>query len=144
MRPADPAGRGGRLVDNGVHRGWLIALLGLALVSAGCGASSGAGSTARTRTAASTTDSNGTVRVVMKSLDFSPTVVHARVGDAVTWFNEDGAPHNVTYVSGPRFQSSGPTIRPRAKFTVTLTEAGIVRYYCTIHPWMKAAIVVSR
>jgi amicyanin len=79
----------------------------------------------------------------MKSLDFSPLAVHVKVGQTVMWVNEDEAPHNVTYVSGPRFSSSRPAMGPGAKFSLRLTEPGTIHYYCTIHPWMKATIDVS-
>lgn len=83
------------------------------------------------------------MRVVMKVLEFTPTTVQAKVGQRVTWANEDTSPHNVTYVSGPKFSSSGPVMNPGATFSVALTQPGTVHYYCSIHPWMKATIVVS-
>ena len=79
----------------------------------------------------------------MKSLDFSPLTVRARVGQTVTWTNEDQAPHNVTYVSGPRFGSSQQRLAIGKQFSIHLTEAGTIRYICTLHPWMQASIIVS-
>lgn len=79
----------------------------------------------------------------MKSLAFNPTVIRARVGQTVMWFNDDSSPHNVTYVSGPRFRSSRPMIPPGTRFSLRLTEPGTIHYYCSIHPWMKATIDVS-
>lgn len=114
----------------------------LALSTAGCGTGSdlGAGDT----TQADGSASPGTVRVVMMSLDFTPTVTHAKVGQRVIWTNEDEAPHNVTYVSGPRFRSSRPMLKTGATFSLSLTEPGTIHYFCSLHPWMKATIVVSR
>ncbi len=79
----------------------------------------------------------------MQSLYFTPTTVDAKVGQTVVWTNEDSTPHNVTYVSGPRFRSSRPMMRPGAKFSLRLTQPGTIHYFCTLHPWMKATIVVS-
>jgi amicyanin len=79
----------------------------------------------------------------MKNLAFNPTSIHAKVGEKVTWTNSDSPPHNVTYVSGPKFASSG-TINPGGKFSITLTKPGTIHYVCTIHPFMKATIVVSQ
>jgi plastocyanin len=45
-------------------------------------------------------------------------------------------------VSGPKFVSSG-TVNSGHIYEVTLTKAGTIQYYCSIHPWMKATIVVS-
>ena len=79
----------------------------------------------------------------MKVLEFSPTAVDAKVGERVMWTNEDSSPHNVMYVSGPRFKSSRPSMRPGTRFSIRLTEPGTIHYFCSIHPWMKATIVVS-
>jgi plastocyanin len=49
----------------------------------------------------------------------------------------------VTYVSGPKFTSSS-TLDPGAKFQIKLTKAGTIDYFCSIHPFMKATIVVAR
>jgi plastocyanin len=117
---------------------WLIAAA-LALLVAGCGSNS------QTTTQASAPDQTGnTVHVVMAHLDFSPLALNAKVGQRVVWTNEDSAPHNVTYISGPVFKSSRRVLRPGAKFSITLTQAGTIHYYCTIHPWMRATISVSQ
>jgi plastocyanin len=79
----------------------------------------------------------------MRALEFTPTVVEAKVGQSVTWTNEDSSSHNVTYVSGPRFTSSPRVLRPGAQFSIRLTQPGTIHYYCSIHPWMKATIVVA-
>ena len=78
----------------------------------------------------------------MMSLAFSPDVVHAKVGQTVQWTNKDIPPHNVTYVSGPKFTSS-PTMKTGAKFQLKLTQAGTIHYFCTIHSFMTATIVVT-
>ena len=96
-----------------------------------------------TQTGTSTPDAGGTVQVVLKSLYFNPLVVHAKVGQQVTWTQEDEAPHNVTYVSAPEFASSGTLVKLGSTFSIRLTEPGTIRYVCTLHPWMKATIVVS-
>jgi plastocyanin len=121
-------------------RASLSTVVALALLIAGCGSGSGSGSPAL---ATSPPDAGGTVNVVMKSLAFNPAVVRARVGQTVTWTNEDSSPHNVTYVSGPRFRSSRPKMSRGTTFSLTLSQPGTIRYYCSIHPWMQATIVVS-
>jgi len=124
-------------------RASLSTLAVLAVLSAGCSTGSDFGSQTTTQTGSGTSDPGRTVNVVMKSLEFNPTVIHVRVGQRVTWTNDDGAPHNVTYVSGPRFASSRPVLNPGATFSVRLREPGTIHYFCSIHPWMKATIVVS-
>jgi plastocyanin len=123
---------------------WLSAAVALGSLLAGCGSGSGASSGAKTAVAVSTVPSSRAVQIVMRSLAFNPPAVHARVGQTVTWSNEDNAPHNVTYVSGPRFRSSRPKLQPGSRFSLTLDQAGTIHYYCSIHPWMTATIVVAR
>jgi plastocyanin len=76
------------------------------------------------------------------SLAFTPAIVHAKVGRRIMWVNEDSSPHDVRYVSGPRFTSSR-VLSPGAKFSIKLTQSGTIHYFCSLHPWMKATVVVS-
>jgi plastocyanin len=78
----------------------------------------------------------------MKNVAFAPGSIQAKVGETVTFKNEDSPAHNVTYVSGPKFTSS-PQINPGQSFSLKLTQAGTIHYFCTIHPFMKAEIVVT-
>jgi plastocyanin len=32
---------------------------------------------------------------------------------------------------------------PGTKFSIRLTQPGTIHYFCSIHPWMKATIIVS-
>ncbi len=79
----------------------------------------------------------------MKNLAFNPKTIHAKVGQTVKWTNDDTPAHNVTYVSGPKFTSSG-LLNPGATFSINLTQAGTIQYFCSIHPFMKATIVVTK
>jgi plastocyanin len=131
----------------------LLALPVVLLVIAGCGSSSkssSSSSTASSNTSAASTQPSGgasvsgsAVHVTMKSLAFNPTTVNAKVGQTIEWTNQDGPPHNVTYVSGPKFASSG-TLNTGGTFSLKLTEAGTIHYFCSIHPFMKATIVVTK
>jgi plastocyanin len=78
----------------------------------------------------------------MTNFSFSPKVIHVRVGQSVHWVNEDSAPHNVAGASGPPFTAS-PTFGQGGSFTLKLTKPGTIQYLCTVHPFMKATIVVS-
>jgi len=124
-----------------IPRAGLTALAALALLIAGCG--SGSGASSGTRATTGTADTDGTAHVFMKVLEFTPATIKARVGQTVTWANEDTSSHNVTYVSGPRFTSSRRMLNPGATFSITLSQPGTIRYVCTLHPWMRGTIVVS-
>jgi plastocyanin len=130
-----------RRASEKISRAGLTALAALALLIAGCGSASGAGS--GTPTATDTADAGGTAHVFMKVLEFTPATIRAKVGQTVTWTNADTSPHNVTYLSGPRFRSSRRVLNPGAKFSITLGQPGTIHYECTIHPWMKGTIIVS-
>jgi plastocyanin len=119
----------------------LVLVLGQMVAGCGSGSDSNGGATAAGP--ATTPPSGKTVHVAMQVLEFTPGAVGAKVGQTVVWSNEDSSPHNVTYVSGPRFRSSG-RLDPGATFSLKLTSAGTIHYFCTLHPWMKATIVVSQ
>jgi plastocyanin len=136
----------------------LIAPLVL-IALAGCGSSGSSSSATSSAAPASSTSATtassasgaaggaagagGTVKVTMKNLAFAPPAVNAKVGQTVEWVNDDQPPHNVTYVSGPKFTSSG-TMNMGATFKLKLSQPGTIHYVCTIHPFMKATIVVSK
>jgi plastocyanin len=117
-------------------------LVVLACAAAGCGGSS-SGSTGA-KGADSPAPHSGTVKVAMETLAFVPDQVHGGVGQTVTWTNKDNVRHNVIYVSGPRFRNSRPQIRNGSSFSIKLTQPGTIHYFCSIHPWMKGTIVVSK
>lgn len=117
----------------------LTALVALAALSAGCGSTSRSRPTVATQPVAA----GSTISIVMKSLAFNPATVRATVGQTVVWTNRDSAPHNVIYESGPKFRSSRPVLRLGQKFSIRLTQPGTIHYFCSIHPFMQATIVVS-
>jgi plastocyanin len=115
----------------------LIPLALMVFALGGCGSSSPA------KRSLTTAGPPGTIHVVMKNIMYNPMTIHAKVGQTVTWTNEDDAPHNVTYASGPKFASS-PTFFHGQSWTLKLTKAGVIRYRCTIHPGMHGTIIVAR
>jgi plastocyanin len=75
--------------------------------------------------------------------DYDPDPITIKQGDGVQWTNEDNAPHTVTSRQEGVFDSG--LINPAN--TWLLNTAEIVpaeyEYYCTLHPFMVAALVVS-
>src|SRR5881397_3691714 len=72
---------------------------------------------------------------------FSPSNLTVKVGKTVTWVNKDTVTHTVTSDGSSMFDSGFmPT---GATFQFTFTTAGTYPYYCTVHPFMKGAIVVT-
>jgi plastocyanin len=108
--------------------------------SAGSSGSASASSSAGSSGAASA--SGGTTSVTIKNFAFNPKALHAKVGETIQWTNQDSAPHNVVHTAGPAFASSS-TLSTGDKFTLKLTKPGTISYICSIHPFMKATIVVA-
>jgi plastocyanin len=129
-----------------VQRILVPALAALAVALTACGSSSPSHSTGSSSTAApsssSGSGSGGAIQVTMKNKAFNPKTVHAKVGQTIEWTNDDSPPHDVSYASGPKFKSSA-TMGTGSTFRLKLTQAGTIQYFCSIHPFMKASIVVS-
>ena len=120
--------------------------IGGALV-AGCGGSSSSSSKSSSTPAASTPAAapaagGGAVAVSMKNIQYSPKSITAKVGQTVTWTNDDSVDHNVTATSGASFKSS--TFGQGKTYSTKLTKAGTIQYVCTIHPGMTGMIVVTK
>src|SRR5262245_22862143 len=74
---------------------------------------------------------------------YAPYPINAKVGDTVTWTNNDTQPHTVT--SGTNGQPDGkfdsspdfnPLITPQQSFSHLFNETGVYPYYCSLHPNM--------
>ena len=80
--------------------------------------------------------------VTMQDYAFSPSALTVRVGDTVTWTNQDQAPHDVTTTSAPVAIKS-QMLSTGQSFSYTFTTAGTYSYYCSIHPDMRAQVIVQ-
>lgn len=77
----------------------------------------------------------------VKSYRFDPEVIEVRVGDEVTWTNEDDFPHNVHFVAGADETHDLPI---GESVSVTFDEAGDFYYECSLHPQqMKGKVTVT-
>jgi plastocyanin len=77
--------------------------------------------------------------VTMRLMKFEPPELTVKAGDTVEWVNEDILPHTAT-ASG-RFDS-GP-INAKQKWRWTAKEKGTFPYVCSLHPTMKATLIVQ-
>ena len=71
---------------------------------------------------------------------FSPANIEVKVGDKITWTNDDADAHTVTATSGAEFDSG--TLAQGADFTFEAKKPGTIAYFCAIHPSMKGTITV--
>jgi plastocyanin len=114
--------------------------------TSGGGASTTGGGASTSGGGASTTGGGGStagggVVVKMQNISFNPGTVTVKVGQKITWVNEDSVPHNVTAKSGAKIASA--TFAKGGTFSFTPTKAGTIQYVCTIHPGMNGTIVVQ-
>jgi plastocyanin len=122
-----------------------LATVAAALLVAGCGGSSSPNSTSSSNQPASQTQGGGSTgkatTVTIKGFAFTPATVHVTAGTKITFVNEDSVDHDVTAKSGASFKS--PLFGKGGHYVVTADKAGTIDYVCTVHPNMKAQIVVT-
>ena len=73
-------------------------------------------------------------------MPYNPSPLTVARGTTVTWTNNDFTTHTVTEVSN-KFDSG--ILAPSQTFKHTFDEPGIVKYYCTIHPFMSGQVIVK-
>jgi len=87
-------------------------------------------------------DSGGKVgggnTVTMAQIAFKPTTLTVARGAEVLFVNKDIAPHTVTQDGG---SIDSGVLNPGKTFTLKVNDA--FEYVCTIHPNMKAKVVLS-
>ena len=140
---ASAGGRSG--LKDTVFVACLTVILAVGVIAASCGGSGGGiygGSTQTTVSAPDTTAPGGAggVQVVMENLAFDPASITIKAGESVTWTNNDSTTHTITADNG-EFESS--SIAAGSTFTFQFDNAGTYAYHCSIHPSMKATVVVE-
>lgn len=114
----------------------LAIIVAVGMFGASCG-----GTTATSATTAGTpTSAAGGARVVMKNLAFDPATVTIKVGQSVTWTNQESMTHTVV-ADNAEFKSN--SLANAATFSFTFEKAGTYAYHCSIHPAMKGTVVVQ-
>ena len=77
---------------------------------------------------------------------FVPKTIETRVGNMVTWKNEDFTPHTVTsgnMTTGKSGVFDSNIMQKGSTFSFLFDKVGEYNYYCTIHPFMTGRIVVK-
>jgi len=77
--------------------------------------------------------------VVIEGMQFSPPALTVQRGDRVVWQNKDLVPHTATAAGG--FDSG--TIEAGKAWTYVAGKPGTLAYLCTLHPTMKATLIVQ-
>lgn len=80
-------------------------------------------------------------KVAIADFAFAPADIQAKVGDKITFTNEDSAPHTATATEGAKFDSG--SLDQGASFSYTTKKAGSIKFICSFHPNMVGTITVS-
>jgi plastocyanin len=104
----------------------LAVAAGAAMIVAGCGS-----------TSAPPAGGAKPAAVEISQFVFRPARLEVAAGTHVTWTNRDSSPHTAT-ASG--FDTG--TLHQGQSRTVVLSRPGTYAYYCQLHPFMKATVVV--
>lgn len=121
--------------------GAIVATLILSGVNIGNLGVEGSGNSIQQPTASIPSNST-VVRIVANagSNSFSPNPVEVKVGETVTWVNDDSGRHTVT--SKDDVFDSGMMGKAQS-FSFTFDKAGEYPYFCEPHPNMMGTVVVT-
>lgn len=73
---------------------------------------------------------------------YNPNPIEIKVGDTVTWINNDSSPHTVTS-SSDDITFDSDVLRRGEIFSFTFDKEGQYPYLCTLHPSMVGTVVVT-
>ena len=97
--------------------------------------------TTTTPTTTTTTTQPQTYNVSIQNVAFSPSTLTIHVGDTVVWTNKDSVIHTVTSDTGTELNSAN--LSNGETYSHTFNQAGTFNYHCTVHPMMKAKVIVE-
>jgi plastocyanin len=89
-------------------------------------------------TGTGTTGTTGGTVIVEKNIAFSPTTLNVKVGDTVTFENQDSVAHHVVVGTTDLGQQ-----QPGQNVTWKADTAGTYEFRCVIHPSMTGRITVG-
>ena len=115
-----------------------IVVVILACMAAGCTSPQTAPATTSPHAATS-----GGNAIAIKNFAFDPVPLAVKTGTAVTWTNQDSAPHTIVSDAGSPVPFSSNSLSTGASYSFTFTQPGTYTYHCSIHPSMKGTVVVQ-
>lgn len=138
----------------------ILPLLAVAAIAAGCGsdsssssagygeptaAATGTAAPAATEQAAQAPADNAAsadpITVDIANFAFAPKDIQAKVGQKITFTNQDSTPHTATATAGAKFDSG--QLDQGKSFSYTAKKAGTIQFVCSFHPNMTGTITVS-
>jgi plastocyanin len=82
----------------------------------------------------------GPVAVHISNFTFGPKMATVKVGQTITWTNDDDIPHTVV-ATDKSFRSK--VLDTGQSFSFTFTKPGQVAYFCSLHPMMTGKVTVT-
>jgi len=81
----------------------------------------------------------------VEDICYIPSEIVVQKGDSVTWLNEDSAFHTVTsgFYGEPTDLFDSGYLDPYQYYTLSFDEIGTFDYFCELHPWMFAQVIVE-
>ena len=81
--------------------------------------------------------------IAEKGKEFSKSELAAKVGDSITFENQDSIVHNIfSLTPGHEFQTKAR--KPGESHTLKLDKEGKIAVRCALHPKMKLDVTVSK
>ena len=81
--------------------------------------------------------------VAQKEKQFNVSTLKAKIGDSVSFRNDDNFFHNIFSLSSGHAFDLGSYGKGESR-SVTLSKEGVIEVECAIHPQMKMTIEVTR
>jgi plastocyanin len=79
-------------------------------------------------------------QVSIDNFSFNPATLIVTAGTTVTWVNHDDMPHTIKTVNQG---FSSPALDTDQRYSYRFTKRGTYAYFCSIHPMMKAKVIVK-
>ena len=79
-------------------------------------------------------------KVKIENFAFGPQDINVKTGASVTWSNDDGAAHTVTFKNN---SPGAKNLNPGQNFTRKFDKAETLEYFCSYHPFMTGKVVVQ-
>ncbi len=90
---------------------------------------------------ASTPALEGNQTIIIENLAFNPSELRIKVGNQITWINNDRMSHTVSSNIG--YELNSGKFSQGAVYKHTFNTIGTFNYHCNIYPMMKGKIIVE-
>lgn len=125
------------------HWAVLVAVVTMSMIRAGCTSYN----PPSTPPATIQPQAPGAPTVTIQNFAFSPATITVPRGTTVTWVNQDSASHTIVDdAKGPVAQGSlftSSSLASGAVYSFKFDNPGTYSYHCSIHPAMKATVIVT-